>query len=113
LFALVSSYSHLSGQFHTRGNNEMNYILSNQKESLGGYQTIFSLFYRNKTDEVVERHSAVYAQDPIFNLLLRNVYGYYGADWNDRAKSRGRQNKQKPVATNKSGFWGTLLSVFN
>lgn len=71
LFALVSSYSHLTGQFHKRGAYEMNYILANQKQSLGGYQTIYSLFYRNKTDEPAPPHHATYTQDPILRFLLK------------------------------------------
>ncbi len=73
LFALVSSYAHLTGQFRKRGAYEMNYILANQKQALGGYQTIYSLFYRNKTDEPAPKHHATYTQDPILRFLLKSI----------------------------------------
>jgi hypothetical protein len=79
LFALVSSFSHLTGQFHTRGAYEMDHILAHQQQSLGGYQTIYSLFYRNKTDDHVPHHSAVYTQDPIFRLLLKAAAMHQGS----------------------------------
>ena len=73
LFALVSSYSHLTGQFRKRGVYEMDYILTNQKQSLGGYQTIYSLFYRHKTDEPAPPRHATYTQDPILRFLLKAI----------------------------------------
>lgn len=73
LFALVSSYAHLTGQFHKKGAYEMDHILANQKQSLGGYQTIYSLFYRNKTDEPAPKHHATYTQDPILRFLLKAI----------------------------------------
>lgn len=74
LFALVSSYSHLTGQFHKKAPYEMDYILTNQKQALGGYQTIYSLFYRNKTDEPAPKHYRTYTQDPILRFLLNAIY---------------------------------------
>ena len=73
LFGLVSSYSRLTGQFHTRGAAEMDYILLHQSQSLGGYQTIYSLFYRTKMDEHTPQASSLYEQDPIFQKLLKTV----------------------------------------
>lgn len=73
LFGLVSSYAHLTGQFHKKGPYEMDYILTHQRQALGGYQTIYSLFYRNKTDEPAPKQYATYTQDPVLRFLLKAI----------------------------------------
>ncbi|MES2252677.1 MAG: hypothetical protein V4482_03225 [Pseudomonadota bacterium] len=103
LFGLVSSYAHLTGQFHTRGAHEMDYILTHQQQSLGGYQTIYSLFYRNKTDEPVQKNTAIYTQDPVFKLLLRAVIENHDGEVTDET------NIQKDVGKN---FMSKILNIF-
>ncbi len=99
LYGLVSSYAHLSGQFHTRGNYEMNHILTHLKQSQGEYQTIFSLFYRNKTNQTVPNHHAMYAKDPIFDLLLRKVKSFFAFPVN---------NDHVAESNESNGLWSKL-----
>ncbi|MDP3372536.1 MAG: hypothetical protein Q8S21_06605 [Candidatus Paracaedibacteraceae bacterium] len=73
LFGLVSSFSHLTGQFRKRGHSEMDYILSDVKNCMGGYQTIYSLFYRTDTFEKSAPNTAIYSQDPQFKMLMKTV----------------------------------------
>ncbi|MDP4724764.1 MAG: hypothetical protein NWS47_00505 [Alphaproteobacteria bacterium] len=104
LFALVSSYAHLTGQFHKRGAYEMDHILANQKQSLGGYQTIYSLFYRHKTDEPAPKHHATYTQDPILRFLLKAI--------NKESNHLG-MNIEKERAQSKGGLLSTLGKLLN
>lgn len=73
LFGLVSSFSHITGQFRKRGAYEMDYILSHVKNCLGGYQTIYSLFYRTDTFEKSLPNTAIYTKDPEFQSLMKRV----------------------------------------
>jgi len=111
LFGLVSSYAHLTGQFRTKGTHEMEYILTHQQQSLGGYQTIFSLFYRNKTDEPAQKSMATYTQDPIFKFLLKAVIENHDGEMTEEKNMQTREeiSTQKDVGKT---FISKLLNIF-
>jgi hypothetical protein len=71
LFALVSSFSHLSGVFKSaRSGDEADYILGHKGESLNQYQTIYSLLYKNVALSVPVSNQKSYMLDPVVISLL-------------------------------------------
>ncbi len=111
LFGVVSSFSHLSGIFHGRGSHEADYILTHHKESLGNYQTIYSLVYQNIQYEQHLPHTKIYAYDPQIMHALMQIMSQSQREWGCQGDAEGRV-EVRLVASQKS-FMDYCVEPFN